>query len=133
MNPDNPETLSLDESEWDETQMEDVFVPSVRVHLSWADVEAAVQRGEIVPAAAYGLWSHWASPGAPTRVRSEAALPAETDDAPATHSLQPPVANRAFAAPATKPDSPLVLVVLALGSALLGGVISTVVLLFGVR
>ncbi|MDO8906477.1 hypothetical protein [Hydrogenophaga sp.] len=71
MNPDNPETLSMEESQWDETQLEDVFIPSVRVQLGWIDVEAAVERGAIVPAAAHALWATWAAPGAATRLRAE--------------------------------------------------------------
>ncbi|HEX5737810.1 MAG TPA: hypothetical protein VFY22_04820 [Hydrogenophaga sp.] len=74
MNPDNPETLSMEESDWDHTQVEDVFIPSVRVQLAWNDVEAAVERGAIVPSAAHALWAAWAAPGASTRLRAEASF-----------------------------------------------------------
>ena len=132
MNPDNPETLSLDESEWDETEMEDVFVPSVRVQLGWADVESAVQRGEIVPAAAYALWAYWASPGSPNRLRSDAANGAGVQ--PVNEQALANTGSALAAAPlvpgtALKP-SPLVMVLVALVSALVGGVLSTVALLF---
>ena len=80
MNPDNPETLSMEDSHWDETQLEDVFIPSVRVQLGWSDVEAAVERGAIVPAAAHALWATWAAPGAPTRLRAEASFAAAALD-----------------------------------------------------
>jgi hypothetical protein len=80
MNPDNPETLSMEDSHWDETQLEDVFIPSVRVQLGWSDVEAAVERGAIVPAAAHALWATWAAPGAATRLRAEASFAAAALD-----------------------------------------------------
>ncbi|MFN3494478.1 MAG: hypothetical protein ACK40L_08230 [Hydrogenophaga sp.] len=129
MNQDNPDTLSLDESEWDPTQMDDVFVPSVRVRLAWTDVEAAVQRGEIVPAAAHALWAHWASPGSPTRLSAAAAAAPDTPVALAGATLEQPV----FTSPAggsTQPARPVLLMVaVALASALVGGVVSTVVLM----
>jgi hypothetical protein len=80
MNPENPETLSMEESHWDETQLEDVFIPSVRVQLGWSDVEAAVERGAIVPAAAHALWAAWAAPGSRTRLRAEASFAAAALD-----------------------------------------------------
>lgn len=132
MNPDNPETLSLQESEWDETEMEDVFVPSVRVQLGWADVESAVQRGEIVPAAAYALWAYWASPGSPNRLRSDAArgagVPPATELAPANAGAA--LAAAPLVSGAAVRPSPMVMVLVALVSALVGGVLSTVALLF---
>jgi hypothetical protein len=68
MNADNPDTLLMQEqSEWAVTQMDDVFLPSVRVQLGWKDVEDAVARGAIVPAQAHGLWAIWAAPGSPLR------------------------------------------------------------------
>lgn len=48
--------------------IEDVFLDSVRVQLSWKDIEAAVERGAIVPSEAYALWDGWASPDNPRRV-----------------------------------------------------------------
>lgn len=84
MKSDNPDTISMEESHWDETQVEDVFLPSVKVQLSWSDVEDAVERGAIVPAAAHALWAAWAAPGAATRMRAEASfLAAALDSRPA--------------------------------------------------
>ena len=40
---------------------EDVFLPYVRVLVSWTDIEAAVVAGAIVPSEAHILWSHWAA------------------------------------------------------------------------
>ncbi len=69
MNTDNPDTVMMDEqTHWEATQMEDVFLPSVRVQLGWSDVENAVNQGAIVPAQAHALWASWALPGSPTRV-----------------------------------------------------------------
>src|SRR3990167_2318899 len=69
MNTDNPDTVMMDEqTHWEATQMEDVFLPSVRVQLSWTDVENAVNRGAIVPAQAHALWASLALPGSATRV-----------------------------------------------------------------
>lgn len=72
MTRDNPDTISMEEShsDWQATQVEDVFLPSVRVQLSWRDVEDAVAHGAVVPAEAHSLWATWAMPGAPTRVVS---------------------------------------------------------------
>lgn len=68
MNKDNPDTFVMeDQSEWAATQVDDVFLPSVQVQLSWNDVEAAVTRGAIVPAQAHALWATWAAPGSPLR------------------------------------------------------------------
>lgn len=133
MNPDNPDTLSLDESEWDETQMDDVFVPSVRVQLGWADVESAVQRGEIVPAAAHALWAHWASPGSPTRMRADSPGGADAPKASAEVQTEvfPPETRASARAP--RGVAPLAMTLVALASALAGGVVSTLVLLAGVN
>lgn len=70
MSRDNPDTISMEESQsdWQATLVEDVFLPSVRVQLAWRDVEDAVAHGAIVPAEAHSLWATWAMPGAPTRV-----------------------------------------------------------------
>ncbi|MDQ7743206.1 hypothetical protein [Hydrogenophaga pseudoflava] len=65
---DNPDTFVMDEqSEWESTQMDDVFLPSVQVLIRWSDVEAAVERGAVVPSEAHGLWAAWAAPGSPLR------------------------------------------------------------------
>lgn len=80
MNTDNPDTVMIDEqSHWETTQMEDVFLPSVRVQLGWADVENAVDQGAIVPAQAHALWASWALPGSATRVGSGEARSGRTD------------------------------------------------------
>ena len=69
MSQDNPDTIIIEETaRWESTQVEDVFLPSVRVQLAWADVEDAVASGAVVPAEAHSLWATWAMPGAPTRV-----------------------------------------------------------------
>lgn len=69
MNQDNPDTVMMDEqAHWEATQMEDVFLPSVRVQLTWTDVESAVDQGAIVPAQAHALWASWALPGSATRL-----------------------------------------------------------------
>lgn len=72
MTQDNPDTISMEEptSDWQATQVEDVFLPSVRVQLAWRDVEEAVANGAVVPSEARSLWATWALPGAPTRVVS---------------------------------------------------------------
>lgn len=68
MNKDNPDTFVMeDQSEWEATQVDDVFLPSVQVLIRWSDVEAAVARGAIVPAEAHGLWASWAAPGSSLR------------------------------------------------------------------
>ena len=65
---DNPDTFVMDDhSEWQATQVDDVFLPSVQVQLGWSDIEAAVSRGAIVPTEAHGLWAGWAAPGSPLR------------------------------------------------------------------
>ncbi|WP_066157875.1 hypothetical protein [Hydrogenophaga pseudoflava] len=73
---DNPDTFVMDEqSEWQSTQVDDVFLPSVQVLIRWSDVEAAVESGAVVPAEAHGLWAAWAAPGSPLRRISVAADP----------------------------------------------------------
>jgi hypothetical protein len=65
---DNPDTFVMeDQSEWEATQVDDVFLPSVQVLLRWSDVEGAVARGAIVPTEAHGLWASWAAPGSALR------------------------------------------------------------------
>jgi len=76
MSQDNPDTITIQESSrWESTQVEDVFLPSVRVQLAWIDIEEAVANGAVVPAEAHSLWATWAMPGAATRV-SNLAVPA---------------------------------------------------------
>lgn len=65
---DNPDTFVMDDqTEWEATQVDDVFLPTVQVQIGWREVEAAVERGAIVPAEAHGLWASWAAPGSPLR------------------------------------------------------------------
>jgi hypothetical protein len=65
---DNPDTFVMDDqTEWEATQVDDVFLPSVQVQIGWREVEAAVERGAIVPAEAHGLWASWAAPGSSLR------------------------------------------------------------------
>lgn len=73
MTQDNPDTVAMEEpSHWDTTQLEDVFLPAVRVQLAWKDIEAAVANGAVVPAQAHALWAAWAAPGSPNRVAATA-------------------------------------------------------------
>lgn len=76
MSSDNLDTVAMeDNTQWAATQADDVFLPSVRVQLGWADVEAAVESGAIVPTQAHALWATWATPGGITRVTGGASLP----------------------------------------------------------
>ena len=61
MDKSNPDTIQIDDdpSLWAATQVDDVFLPAVRVTLGWADVEKAVERGAVVPAQAHALWAAW--------------------------------------------------------------------------
>lgn len=68
MQQDDPETIAMEETQWAATQVDDVFLPTVRVQLGWREVEAAVERGAIVPQQAYALWAGWASPVSGLRV-----------------------------------------------------------------
>ena len=71
MNKDNPDTFVMeDQSEWEATQVDDVFLPSVQVQLGWKDVEAAVARGAVVPAQAHALWASCAGQPAAARRRN---------------------------------------------------------------
>ena len=68
MNKDNPDTFVMeDQTEWEATQVDDVFLPSVQVLIGWRDIETAVSRGAIVPTEAHGLWASWAAPGSSLR------------------------------------------------------------------
>ena len=80
MNNEASDTFPQDEqTRWQETLAEDVFLPTVRVQLSWNDVETAVAQGAIVPQQAHALWANWATPGSPTRLSSAATdAPMET-------------------------------------------------------
>lgn len=53
---------------WLNTRLDNVFVPSVRVQLTWPDIEAAVQAGAIHPQEAHSLWADWADPSSTKRV-----------------------------------------------------------------
>ena len=76
MTNEHPETIPNEEpTQWEITQTEDVFLPSVRVRLGWADIEAAVERGAIVPSEAHALWASWASPGSDQRVSADELAP----------------------------------------------------------
>jgi hypothetical protein len=76
MTNEHPETIPNEEpTQWEITQAEDVFLPSVRVRLGWADIEAAVERGAIVPSEAHALWASWASPGSDQRVSADELAP----------------------------------------------------------
>jgi len=48
-----------------------IFNPDIRVQLSWADIEDAVERGAIVPSEAHALWALWASSDSPQRVLAD--------------------------------------------------------------
>lgn len=68
MQNDNPDTIAIEETQWIHTEVDDVFLPSVRVQLGWKDVEAAVESGAVVPRQAHTLWAAWASPASGLRV-----------------------------------------------------------------
>jgi hypothetical protein len=75
MNKDAPDTFpEAEQTRWQETLVDDVFLASVRVQLTWRDVEAAVAQGAIVPQQAHALWASWAMPGSATRLSSDAPL-----------------------------------------------------------
>lgn len=89
---DNPDTMPSEEpTRWEITQTEDVFLPSVRVQLGWMDVQAAVERGAILPSEAHALWASWASPGSPLRV-SAPTMGLDTEPQPLETALAVPVA-----------------------------------------
>lgn len=76
MNKDGADTMVMDETQWQATHVDDVFLPSVRVQLTWKDVEAAVERGAVVPQQAHALWAGWASPTSGLRVGVGGVAPA---------------------------------------------------------
>ena len=93
MNKDNPDTMPGEEApRWETTKAEDVFLPSVRVQISWRDVQTAVERGAIVPTAAHELWASWATPGSPLRVK--AAPDIDTHPQPLEAEAQPALVHR---------------------------------------
>jgi len=68
-----PDTVAA----WQETQTaqspaDNLFHPSVRVQLSWSDIEDAVARGAVVPEQAHALWAFWASSDSPQRLAATA-------------------------------------------------------------
>lgn len=76
MKQDAPDTIATHEStHWLDTKVGDVFAPHVQVQLSWADIEAAVRRGAVVPEEAHALWAEWADPGNPRRVHRKHMAP----------------------------------------------------------
>ena len=92
MHNDSPDTIAIEETQWIATEVDDVFLPSVRVQLSWKDVEAAVESGAVVPRQAHSLWAAWASPTSGLRVGASGVAPAfaptQADDHP--HDLPMP-------------------------------------------
>ncbi len=76
MHNDSPDTIAIEETQWIATEVDDVFLPSVRVQLSWKDVEAAVESGAVVPRQAHALWAAWASPASGLRVGASGVAPA---------------------------------------------------------
>lgn len=90
MHNEHPETIPNEEpSQWEITQAEDVFLPSVRVRLGWADIEAAVERGAIVPSEAHALWASWASPGSDQRVSAAELAPPAAQPMPSGVFMAP--------------------------------------------
>ncbi|TNF61573.1 MAG: hypothetical protein EP306_06310 [Burkholderiales bacterium] len=94
MNNDNPDTVSMQENtRWVDTVAEDVFQAGVKVQLRWSDIEAAVERGAILPQHAHALWAGWAMPGSPTRIEHadgvhRQASPATLSDPPYLEKLR---------------------------------------------
>ncbi len=76
MHNDSPDTIAIEETQWQQTHVDDVFLPTVRVQLGWKDVEAAVERGAVVPQKAHVLWAGWASPTSGLRVGMNGIAPA---------------------------------------------------------
>lgn len=76
MQNDSPDTIAIEDTQWLNTQVDDVFLPSVRVQLGWRDLEAAVERGAVAPQMAHALWAGWAAPASGLRVGSDGLAPA---------------------------------------------------------
>lgn len=79
---------------YEHTQVDDVFLPSVRVQLGWKDIEAAVEQGAILPSEAHTLWANWASACSPLRVAAKATVHLSLeDDADAVSDIAPPTGH----------------------------------------
>ncbi len=76
MHNDSPDTIAMEETHWQQTHVDDVFLPTVRVQLAWKDVEAAVEHGAVLPQKAHTLWAAWASPTSGLRVAGNGLAPA---------------------------------------------------------
>lgn len=139
---DDPDTMpDAEDTRWLETHADDVFLPSVRVQLAWRDVEAAVERGAIVPSEAHALWASWAMPGSPTRVVGPSAAPTpkprpEPAELPLESTLISPMPRMVEAAAPVEPFQPVRdegpgtarRLVTALGLVAVGAVLSALVL-----
>lgn len=68
MQHDNPDTIAIEDTPWEHTVVDDMFLPSVRVQVGWKDVESAVVKGAVLPHQAHALWASWASPNSGMRV-----------------------------------------------------------------
>lgn len=90
MKQDNPDTISMQETTWQATQVDDVFLPAVRVQLGWRELEAAVEQGAIVPQHAHALWAGWASPTSGLRVGASGVAPAFAPTLTEPHWDEPP-------------------------------------------
>ncbi|AOW14359.1 hypothetical protein LPB72_03570 [Hydrogenophaga crassostreae] len=89
MKNDNPDTFpEAEQTRWQETVAEDVFLPTVRVQLNWSDVEAAVAQGAIVPQQAHALWAAWAMPGSETRLSASSPEASRSGDYVAPSTLE---------------------------------------------
>jgi hypothetical protein len=89
MKKDAPDTFpEAEQTRWMETVADDVFLPSVRVQLTWRDVEAAVDQGAIVPQQAHALWASWAMPGSSTRLSTEAPMGKRSNEFGAPSTLE---------------------------------------------
>jgi len=98
MQNDSPDTISTDETQWQHTVVDDMFMPSVKVLLRWKDVESAVEKGAVVPQHAHALWATWASPDSGLRFTMQ-------DSKPAAEHRQAPLHAEYPASPA--PGGPL--------------------------
>ncbi|OGB19590.1 MAG: hypothetical protein A2W72_01365 [Burkholderiales bacterium RIFCSPLOWO2_12_67_14] len=139
---DDPDTMpDAEDTRWLETHADDVFLPSVRVQLAWRDVEAAVERGAIVPSEAHALWASWAMPGSPTRVVAPSTTPVpeprpEPAELPLESTLISPMPRMVEAAAPVEPFQPVRdegpgtarRLVTALGLVAVGAVLSALVL-----
>lgn len=68
MQHDNPDTIAIEDTQWQHTVVDDLFLPSVHVQVGWKDVESAVESGAVLPQQAHALWATWASPNSGMRV-----------------------------------------------------------------